>query len=149
VTIAFVIAVAAAAIFLVLWLATRIAARQYRATHPYTTADVDEARKHSVATSRGVLRGHATEQLAPLLPTFTQHFDAGDARFIGKPIDYVIFDGCGDGVIRRVVLLEVKTGAGRLTPIQRQVEAAVAEGRVEFAVLDADGLRPRRTRRPK
>lgn len=102
-------------------------------------ARLAEARKHSVATSRGVLRGHATEQLAAFLPAFTQRFDAGDARFLGKPIDYLTFDGCGAGAISRIVFLEWKTGRGRLTPIQRRVEAAVEECRPEFAVLGADG----------
>jgi hypothetical protein len=31
----------------------------YRATHPHTAADLDAARAHSVATSRGVTRGLA------------------------------------------------------------------------------------------
>ena len=42
--------------------------------------------------------------------------------FLGAPIDYVVFDGLGRGELREVVLVEVKTGASRLSASEREVD---------------------------
>ncbi len=53
-----------------------------------------------------------------------------------------------------IVLLEVKHGQGKLTPVQRAVAAAVEAGRVRFEVaqIDEDGIVSMKTpvsKRPK
>jgi predicted Holliday junction resolvase-like endonuclease len=48
-------------------------------------------RKDSVNRSRSTLKGKIAEQMAPVLPDFC--FNPADARFIGSPVDYIIFDG--------------------------------------------------------
>ena len=73
--------------------------------------------------------------MAPLVSEFSERFDANDARFLGAPIDYVVFDGIGEGELREIVLIEVKTGGSRLNTHEREVERAVREGRVSFEVL--------------
>ena len=73
--------------------------------------------------------------MAPLVPAFSDRFDPAEARFLGAPIDYVVFDGLGRGELREVVLVEVKTGASRLSASEREVERAIAEGRVRFETL--------------
>jgi predicted Holliday junction resolvase-like endonuclease len=50
-----------------------------------------EIRKDSINRSRSTLKGKIAEQLAPVLPGFL--FNPADARFIGSPVDYIIFDG--------------------------------------------------------
>src|SRR2546423_4428780 len=52
---------------------------------------LESARKQSVNLSRSTLKGQIGEQLAPLLPGF--EYAAADARFLGDPIDYVVFNG--------------------------------------------------------
>src|SRR5207245_3957688 len=47
--------------------------------------------KNALDTSRVVLKGKIAEQMAPLFPEFRNHYDPADARFIGSPIDYIIF----------------------------------------------------------
>ena len=93
------------------------------------------ARKDATRRSRNVLGGKAGEQLAPLVPEFSDRFDPSEARFLGAPIDYVVFDGIGTGELRDVVLVEVKTGRSKLSRNEREVELAVREGRVRFEVL--------------
>ena len=51
----------------------------------------NDIRKDSVNRSRSTLKGRISEQMAPLLPEFP--FSSADARFIGNPIDFVVFDG--------------------------------------------------------
>jgi predicted Holliday junction resolvase-like endonuclease len=87
-------------------------------------------RRDAVQRSLAVTSGKVHEQLVPHLPGFV--FDPKDARFLGSPVDYVIFDGLARGKVERIVLLEVKTGAGTLSTRERQVRDAVKAGRVEW-----------------
>jgi predicted Holliday junction resolvase-like endonuclease len=98
----------------------------------------DEIRKESVNRSRSTLKGKISEQMAPLLPDFP--FLSADARFIGSPIDFVVFDGYtkvkddkGDTI--SVVLVEVKKGKGRLTREESLIKKAVEEGRVSWRTI--------------
>lgn len=115
------------------WLA--ISHVRYRLTYRYGEADLAAARKDATRRSRSVLAGKAGEQMAPLVPAFSDRFDPAEARFLGAPIDYVVFDGLGCGELREVVLVEVKTGGSRLSASEREVERAIAEGRVRFETL--------------
>ena len=126
-------ALLALAILALAWLA--ISHLRYRLTHRYDEADLAAARKDATKRSRSVLAGKAGEQMAPLVPAFSDRFDPAEARFLGAPIDYVVFDGLGRGELREVVLVEVKTGASRLSASEREVERAIAEGRVRFETL--------------
>jgi predicted Holliday junction resolvase-like endonuclease len=127
------IALLVAAAVALIWLAAVHA--RYRAVYRFDDEDLRAARKDATRRSRGVLGGKAGEQLAPLAPGFCERFDPSEARFLGAPIDYVIFDGLGAGELREIVLLEVKTGGSRLNRNEREVEIAVREGRVRFELL--------------
>ncbi len=80
-------------------------------------------------------RGRAVEQLAPFAPEFAERFDPADARFLGAPVDFVVFDGLAAGDLREVVLIEVKTGRSRLNGNEVAVREAIAEGRVAYELL--------------
>jgi predicted Holliday junction resolvase-like endonuclease len=97
-----------------------------------------EIRKDSVNRSRSTLKGRISEQMAPLLPEFP--FSPADARFIGNPIDFVVFDGYtrvkdenADTI--SVVLVEVKKGKGKLTRVESLIKKAVEEGRVSWQTI--------------
>ena len=78
----------------------------YKARHPYTEEDVRGARKDSVDRSRSVISGKVQEHLAPLFPQFLSQFNPKDARFLGTPLDFVVFDGLDEGNgVRRVVFV--------------------------------------------
>lgn len=73
------------------------------------------AQKRSVNTSRAVLKGKMAEQMAPIMPEF--QYLPSDAKFLGDPVDYVVFDGytdLRDGQGRaediEVVLIDIKSG---------------------------------------
>lgn len=87
-------------------------------------------RKDAVRRSAAVTTGKVVEQLAPYLPGFP--FNPRDARFLGSPVDFVVFDGLDGGDVRRVVFLEVKTGVSQLSPRERRIREAVEAGRVAF-----------------
>jgi predicted Holliday junction resolvase-like endonuclease len=62
-------------------------------------------------------------------------YNPKDARFIGSPVDIVVFDGADEGAIRDVVFLEVKTGNNALTQRQKQIRDAIHAGRVLWREL--------------
>jgi len=64
-------------------------------------------RADAVQRSQAVTAGKVHEQLIPYLPSFP--YNPKDVRFLGSPIDLVVFDGLAEGQVRRVVFVEVKT----------------------------------------
>jgi predicted Holliday junction resolvase-like endonuclease len=96
-------------------------------------------RENAVQRSLAVTVGKVHEQLVPYLPEFG--FNPKDARFLGSPVDLVIFDGLAAGNVRRVVFLEVKTGSGGggggapLTARERQVRDVIEARQVAWAEL--------------
>lgn len=97
---------------------------------------VRSIRREAIARSAAVIAGRVHEQLVPHLPGFP--FDPRDARFLGSPVDFVVFDGLSRGEVRRVVFLEIKTGGAGLSAREREVEAAVESRRVEWLELRPD-----------
>lgn len=102
-----------------------------------------DAQKRSVNTSRAVLKGKMAEQFAPILPEF--QYLPSDAKFLGDPVDYVVFDGYtdfrdGDGSADdiEVILLDIKSGGARLSKGQQAIAEAVRQGRVRFETLRID-----------
>ena len=87
----------------------------------------------AISRSRSVLGGQFAEQLAPFLPDFPA--DPTEARFLGSPVDLVVFPGLAEGNPREIVFVEVKSGNARPTAVQRRLEALVAEGRVRWKLL--------------
>ena len=101
------------------------------------------AQKRSVNTSRAVLKGKMAEQLAPIMPEF--QYLPSDAKFLGDPVDYVVFDGYtdfrdgeGDAEDIEVILIDIKSGGARLTKGQQAIARAVQEGRVRFETIRID-----------
>jgi predicted Holliday junction resolvase-like endonuclease len=103
---------------------------------------IEENRADAVDASRAVLKGKIAEQMAPLLPGFLAKYNPADARFIGSPIDYLIFKNMSMGDdsnnLIEIVLLDVKTGNAGLNMIQKKIEAATTAKRISFDVLRID-----------
>jgi predicted Holliday junction resolvase-like endonuclease len=104
------------------------------------------ASRKSVAQSRSTLKGQIAEQMAPLLPGFP--YQPADARFIGDPVDYVVFngytrvkDGAADSESIELIILDIKHGQAKLSSRQRAIARAIEAGRVRFELvrITADG----------
>lgn len=103
--------------------------------------ELERAVKDSVNKSRSILRGKTTEQLVPLTEEFLKEFIPSDAKFLGSPIDYVIFSGAGsitDGEEKdiEIIFMDIKTGKARLTKVQRAIKKAVEEKRIRWKTLE-------------
>jgi predicted Holliday junction resolvase-like endonuclease len=90
-------------------------------------------RQDAIQRSQSVTTGKVFEQLVPYLPDF--RFNPKDARFLGSPVDFVVFDGLSEGSVRRVVFVEVKTGLAGLSTRERRVRDAVQAGQVDWFEL--------------
>src|ERR1700704_1170664 len=65
-------------------------------------------RENAVQRSLAVTAGKVHEQLVPYLPEFG--FNPKDARFLGSPVDLLVFDGLDDGEVRRGGVFAGKNG---------------------------------------
>jgi predicted Holliday junction resolvase-like endonuclease len=96
-------------------------------------------REDALAKSRAVLKGAIAEQLAPIFKIFGHN--PSDARFIGDPVDYVIFDGYTEvkekleDVPIKIILADVKAGEADLTYEQRRIKQGIEKGLVEFKII--------------
>ena len=81
-----------------------------------------------------------------MVPLFSDvfPFDPSDARFIGAPIDYLIFDGytaVKDDKSEQpitVILADIKTGNATLNKTERKIKEAVEAGRVRWETIRLD-----------
>jgi len=97
-------------------------------------AEMEQARKSAVTQSRAVLGGKFTEQMAPYLPEF--NYDPTEARFIGSPIDLIVFPGLSKGDPREIVIMEIKFGKNcQLTQSERKIRQLIEEGMVRWELI--------------
>lgn len=66
------------------------------------------------------IKGKLTEAFAPFLKGFP--FKASECKFIGDPIDYLVFEGLDERDIKGVHLVEVKTDKSKLSKHQKQIK---------------------------
>lgn len=118
------------AIFLIITLGCVLRQNRELARHRLI---VDQEGKKRVDKSRSVVFGQVAEHFAPLLPGFD--YSVKDARFLGQPVDYLIFDGLSEGKDLELVFCEIKTGGAKLSLHELALKKAIETGRVRFEVL--------------
>lgn len=94
-------------------------------------------RKDAIKRSKAVIGGQVAEQIAPYLPDFP--CSPSDAKFIGKPVDFIAFSGLSEtDKVDEILLIEVKTGQSSLSSREREIKKAVKEGRVRYVEYRID-----------
>lgn len=97
-------------------------------------------RREAVKQSADVIRGKVTEHLMPFFPEF--QYNPQDARFLGSPVDLIVFDGLTHGDVQRVIFVEVKSSkATGLSARERLVRKCIDAGRVGYELLHVDTAR--------
>lgn len=97
-------------------------------------------RSDAIRRSTSVVTGQVTEHLTPYLGTFP--YNPKDARFLGAPVDLIIFDGMSNDDLQQIIFLEVKTNAATLSARERRIRDTIRAGRVtwqEFRVTRSEG----------
>lgn len=88
-------------------------------------------RNDAIKRSKAVIGGQVVEQVAPFLPGFPGN--PSDAKFLGKPVDFVLFSGLSDkDTVDEILFVEVKTGKSELSKREKGIRKAVEEGRVRY-----------------
>lgn len=101
---------------------------------------IKDAKKRSNNMQRNVLKGQIGEQFTPFIADFP--YNPSDCRFLGEPIDYMIFQNlhaCSEGLADvgdvQIIIAEVKTGNARLNVRQKIIKQAIENGQVSFKEL--------------
>ncbi|MEK6792670.1 MAG: Holliday junction resolvase-like protein [Nanoarchaeota archaeon] len=89
-----------------------------------------EHRADAIARSRAVLAGNFSEQLAPYLPDFP--FNPSECKFIGKPVDFIVFHGLDEKNVTGVSFVEVKSGKSRLSETEKSVKSVIENKNVNW-----------------
>lgn len=87
-------------------------------------------RSDAVGRSRSVILGEIYETIAPLFPGF--RYAPRDMVFLGKGVDYLVFDGLSEGDLREIVFLELKTGKSKQNFNEKAIEQCIRQGRVRY-----------------
>jgi len=87
-------------------------------------------RKDAINRSRAVLGGHFSEQLAPYLPDYP--FSPTESKFLGKPIDLIVFKGSDNKEIKEVVFVEIKSGKSKLNAQEKSLKETIEKKRVSW-----------------
>lgn len=133
--------VVAASVYLIMKMQLRHRIAMVEKEFAKTWAEQEHSvRKDAADRSRYILKGKIAEHMVPMVPEVFRH-DPSDARFIGAPIDYLIFDGytaVKDGNSDEditVVLADIKTGNASLNRTERKIKEAVDAGRVRWETI--------------
>ena len=100
---------------------------------------IPDIREDAIKQSRAVLSGQFSEQIAPYLPNFP--YKPTEARFLGKPIDFIVFKGMDGKNIDGIVFVEVKSGKSTLNVTQKSLKSSIEKGKVswhEYRVPDGN-----------
>lgn len=87
-------------------------------------------RADAIKQSSAVVSGKVTEHLMPYMGVFP--YNPKDARFLGAPIDLIVFNGLSEGNLQDIIFLEVKTGASSLSARERQIRDVISNRRVSW-----------------
>ena len=106
---------------------------------------INEAVRRSLDQQRRTTKGKIGEQLAPLFPQFTEKYEPADAKFLGSPIDFIVFKNLSTHASNleerkdiEVIFVEVKSGKKAFTRNEKAVKNAVKNLRVSYEVLEIE-----------
>ena len=105
-----------------------------RAFEEWREKELSREVERSLNAQRAIVKGQISEKLFPVI---SKHFgNVADFRFVGDPIDYVVFQGLSDqqSVNAKVDIkfVEIKTGSSKLNVSEKLVKDAVENGRVSW-----------------
>jgi predicted Holliday junction resolvase-like endonuclease len=90
----------------------------------------ERIRRDAIERSARSLSGKTLEKLVPFLEKFPH--DAHDIRWLGDPIDLVVFDGYSAGSPDKIVFCEVKSGESKLTAGQKKIKDLIESKKVKW-----------------
>ncbi len=81
-------------------------------------------------TAKSVNVGKLLEKVFPTMKDFK--WELSDCRFLGEPIDLIIFHGLTAGKVESIRFLEVKSGKAVLNKHQKSVKEAIENNKIKY-----------------
>ncbi len=101
--------------------------------------NIGRIRKEIADKQRSGIKGKISEVFAPYIEGFP--FKASECKFIGDPIDYIVFEGLDERDVKAVHLVEIKTDSSKLSKHQKQIKDIIdssRSGKVKFHEIRLD-----------
>ncbi len=90
-------------------------------------------RKNAIERSKHVIMWQINEKIAPILPWFPYNYK--DLVFIGKWIDYIVFDWLSTGYLKQIVFLEIKSWNSNLNRNEAMIKYCLDNKKVYYDIL--------------
>lgn len=90
-------------------------------------------RQEAVKGSRNAITGEIYEKILPALPNFP--FLPKDMVFVGKWVDYIIFDGLSEWDLREIIFMELKSWKARLNQNEKMIKKILENKKVRFSEI--------------
>lgn len=81
-----------------------------------------------------------TDLFMPFLPEFLDKYNPKDARFLGSPVDLIVFDGLEEGKLERIVFVQIESQDRECTERELMIRQVVLAKKVELDILNKKGL---------
>ena len=99
----------------------------------YFLTSIRRHRSDAISKSKSVIAWYVAEKTAPLLPSFP--YKMRDMVFVGKWVDYIVFDGLSSRNLKEIVFVEIKTGSSTQNPNEQSIEKMIKQGKVRYEVM--------------
>jgi len=90
------------------------------------------ATKKAQITTKAVNIGKNLEKVLPTMRDFK--WTIPDSKFLGDPIDLIVFNGLSVNKVKSINFIEVKSGKARLNKRQEAIRDAIEEQKVSYKV---------------
>lgn len=90
----------------------------------------ERIRQDAILRSARTLSGKTLEKFVPFLSEFK--YNPHDVRWLGDPVDFIIFDGYSTGKPRQIVFCEVKSGKSSLSKNQREIRDLIRKRKIKW-----------------
>ncbi|RLJ07927.1 MAG: Holliday junction resolvase [Candidatus Aenigmatarchaeota archaeon] len=87
-------------------------------------------RREIADKQRAGIKGKISEIFAPYLPNFP--FKSSECKFIGDPVDYIVFEGLDEEDIKQIHFVEIKTDKSKLTNKEKRIKDIIDSGKIKW-----------------
>lgn len=91
--------------------------------------------RQAIARSKGVKLGYYLEEWIPYFKPLLKQYNPCDYKYLGKPVDFIVFKGMEEKDIKEIVFLEAKSKSGSLSKPERQIKNCIEKGKTKFKVV--------------
>lgn len=93
-------------------------------------------REDAIKRSTSTILGRVGEHLAPLIIFLNYGIKPKDFRYLGSPVDFIVFKGLSDGKPEEIIFVEVKSGSSTtLSNRERKIKELIEAGKVRWMLI--------------